>query len=224
MLAGWVQALCPESCPRCSFESAQGFCASCRREFLRVPSPCPRCALPMPCAPCPANSRRWQLDRIRAPFVYTQPLKQFLLQLKFSRQRLLGVALGQLLAGELAATSFDCDTLAVVPLHRRRLVARSFNQADEIARPVAARFGLRMLAAELKRQVDSAPQSTLKRGERFRGLEQAFAVDAGIEGLRIAIADDVITTGATVNSLAAALRAAGAAHVEAVAVARTIGP
>ena len=222
-LAAIANHICPEPCPRCDSAPADGFCAACRVEFTRVEAPCCRCGLPAPCHPCPADGERWQIERIFAPFVYAPPLNHYLRALKFSGQRLLGAAFGRMLADELGRGRLDCDLLCCVPLHRRRLINRSFNQADEIARPIAARHGLRLLAGGVGRRVDSVPQSRLGRADRLAGLRGAFTVGCRLDGLQLAIVDDVITTGATVNALAAELRAAGAAGVIAVAVARTTG-
>jgi predicted amidophosphoribosyltransferase len=117
-----------------------------------------------------------------------------------------------------------------VPLHRRRLRDRTFNQADEIARPLARRLDLPLLVDTVLRQRDTAPQAGLARRSRLQSLAGAFRALAPdlarceLAGLDIAIVDDVVTTGATANGLAAALRAAGAARVSAIAVARTVGP
>lgn len=212
----------PEYCPRCALVSVDGFCRHCREDFVRIREPCPACGLPLPCGPCPSGSAYWQLDALRAPFVYTPPLSQFLLRLKFSRERLLGAAFGHLLAAELGHEDLDCEALVIVPLHRRRLITRTFNQADEIARPLAARRGLRLLPTAVARRIDSPAQSALGREARIAGLEGVFVARAGLSGRRIAIVDDVVTTGATVCAVAGALRRAGAARVTAIALARTV--
>ena len=223
IVAGLLHGLCPETCFRCGLESQQAFCASCLSDFQRIQDPCPDCALPRPCAPCPASGKTWILDRVLAPFVYAAPLKRNLLRLKFSGYRMLGAALGAVLAAELESQALDYDALLPVPLHRQRLIARRFNQADEIARPISARYGIPLMTRRVARRGDPGPVSRLRRAERFLNLEGAFAIRRDLTGLRIAIVDDVITTGATVNSLAAALRAAGADRVGAIAVCRTTG-
>ena len=216
-----AQSLCPETCPRCAEESPAGFCVLCADEFARIADPCPDCGLSGRVHVCPARSEGWRLDALRAPFLYAAPLALYLQQLKFARQHRLGRALGLLLARELGTAPLACDTLVAVPLHRRRLRERTFNQADEIARPIARRFGLRLVTAGISRAVHTPPQSALGRAGRLVNLEHAFAVRCRLDGARVAIVDDVITTGSTVNALAAALRAAGASHVEAWGVART---
>jgi len=222
-----AQALCPETCPRCGDESAAGFCAACGDDFARVADACRACGLPGPDHACPAALPGWRLDALRAPFVYAAPLSVYLQRLKFARQHRLGRALGLLLAREMGAAArgaLACDSLLAVPLHRRRLRERTFNQADEIARPIARAFGLMQQQGGVCRVLYTGAQTALSRAERLVNLENAFRVRRRLDGARIAIVDDVITTGATVNALAAALKAAGASRVEAWAVARTAGP
>ena len=220
-LAALAERLCPESCPRCGLESGRGFCRACLADFRRIEAPCRGCGLPTPCRSCAASGFGWRLAAVRAPFVYAPPLAQFLQALKYARARHLGAALGLMLADALAGAEIPCDAMVAVPLHRKRLAERRFNQADEIARPLARRLRCRVIVA--RRLRDTPPQATLDRPARLAGPAGAFAVDVGLSGLRIAIVDDVITTGATVNALAGSLIAAGAVAVEAVAVARALG-
>ena len=222
-LRALARELIPDTCPRCRMSSAGGFCGDCRRDFVRVGSPCPRCGLPAPCRRCPALAAGWLLDAVRAPYLYAAPLAGCLQALKYAKERRFGAALGRLLALEVDSARSGCDIVVAVPLHPARLRQRSFNQADEIARPLARALGARLLAAGIRRTRHTEPQTALDRGERLRSLDGAFAVRGSLAGLSIAIVDDVITTGATINALAAALRSAGAVGVEAFAVARAVG-
>lgn len=217
-----LQLLCPESCPRCGLESALGFCNDCRGDFDRIKSPCHRCGMPTPCSPCPLEGPNWLVDAVRAPFVYGLPLAHYLRALKYRGQRRLGRALGQLLGVEVAAVKFEVDAIASMPLHPRRLRSRTFNQADEIADSVAARLARPLLITGIRRTVETQPQIKLDRSERLKGPMGSFAVSRDLGGMRIAIVDDVITTGATVNALAQALKSAGAVQVEAWSVARSV--
>jgi ComF family protein len=227
-LLDWARRLGAGSCPRCGFDSPDGFCADCRREFPRIEAPCLRCGLPPPCDPCPALAGDWHVDAVRAPFVYGPPLARYVQNLKYGRERHLGRALGRLLAAGIERAGIDSaapevDVLVAVPLHRRRLRARTFNQADEIGAAVAKLRGVPLLGAGVRREIDTQPQTELDRAERLRGPRRAFRVNRRFEALRVAIVDDVITTGATVNALASALKGAGATRVEAWAVARSVG-
>lgn len=226
-LLHWLRRLGAGSCPRCGFESLDGFCSDCLREFWPIDSPCPRCGLPSPCDPCPALRLDWEIDAIRAPFVYAPPLALYLQRLKYGRERHLGRALGRLFVAGIDSAGMDTaalgiDALVAVPLHRKRLRIRTFNQADEIGVAIAKLTGASLLSAGIGRAIDTLPQTELDRAKRLRGPRRAFRVSRRFDELRIAIVDDVITTGATVNALGSVLKGAGALHVEAWAVARSV--
>lgn len=222
-LARIARELVPESCPRCGMPSGHGFCAACAGDFRRVEAPCRVCGLPQCRHVCPASSPGWHIAAVRAPFHYADPLASCLQRFKYARQRRLGSALGTLLADTVADLASAADALVPVPLHPRRLRYRGFNQADEIARPLARRLGLERLTAGIRRSRHTRPQTELPRAERLAALAGAFTVDADLTGLRLALVDDVVTTAATVNALAAVLLAAGAVRVEAFALARATG-
>lgn len=186
----------------------------------RVAAPCRGCGLAQPVAVCPRRASAWSVARVTAPFDYAPPLEGYLHALKFRRERSLGRAFGLLLAAELARTPRTFDTLVPVPLSARRLRARGYNQAAEIARAAARALGVPVLLSGAAR-TDGAPQTGLTAAARRRNVATAFRARGVLTGRRIAVVDDVITTGATVNALARVLLAAGAAEVEAVAVART---
>jgi ComF family protein len=131
------------------------------------------------------------------------------------------------LAAELAAAPAGWDLVVPVPLHWRRRLARGYNQAAAIARPLACRLGL-PAAEALARCRPTPPQTALPRPARRHNPRGAFAVPARhrrrLAGRRVLLVDDVVTTGATLDAAARALLAAGAAEVHAVAVARTPAP
>jgi ComF family protein len=225
MIGHWLRLLVPpERCPVCTGNSLRGLCQGCGEELLRVPAPCPGCALPKPVARCPADPAGWQLDGIVAPLRYAKPAADYLLALKFGDARRLGRALGLLLADAVAAAGAqqNIDTVVAVPLHRQRLIERGYNQAFEIARAVAGALRLPVTGAGLARRYATRPQTGLRGAGRLDNMTGAFTCRAAQAGRRLALVDDVITTGATVNAAAAALRAAGADSVVAWAVARTL--
>jgi ComF family protein len=226
-LRRWARELGSGPCVRCGTPSAESFCAACRGDFLRVTEPCRRCGLSLAGGSvhrqCPAHSRDWALDEIVAPFLYAPPLTRFLHALKYGRQRGLGLALGELLCRELGPSGSCCDAVVIMPLHPARLRQRSFNQADEIARPVARALGKPLLITGVHRRINTPAQTSLDKHARLASPESAFSVRRTLTGLELAIIDDVVTTGATINALARALRQAGARRVVGWAVARSLG-
>ena len=212
-----------ECCPGCSLASGGGFCRVCAAELPRVMQACRRCGLAQPVAHCPRAQMAWAVDAVVAPFSYAPPLDHYLQALKYRRDRALGRAFALLLVSELAALG-PFDALAAVPLHRARLHERGYNQAHEIARALARSVGAPALTRGIARRVATPAQAGQGARERRRGVARAFRVARDLTGRCIAIVDDVVTTGATVNALAAELKAAGAARCVVIAVARTPEP
>lgn len=211
-----------ETCPSCAGPTQGDYCRACRNDCSAVPDPCSGCGLPRPVAGCPRHGASWAVDWIVAPYAYSSPLKERIHAFKFRGQRRLGRALGVLAAEALAPQRAQVDLLVAVPLHPSRLRERGYNQALELARTVAYELNLRLLLRGIRRLRSTPPQAGLKAAERARNLAHAFSVGRSVAGLRVFVVDDVITTGATVNALAIALKAAGARSVGALAVARTL--
>jgi ComF family protein len=152
----------------------------------------------------------WQL----APWRYAHPVDAMVRQLKFHGERSYARALGTLLARQRRACPEPLPDLIVpMPLHPRRLRARGYNQAAEIA-CFAGRELQRPRSQALRRTRDTAEQSALPRRQRRLNVHGAFAGTRGLTGLRVALIDDVVTTGSTARAAAAALHRAGAASIE----------
>jgi len=219
-----ARKLLPGRCPACGIASAAGFCAACRADLTRVEHPCGRCGLPLPVAVCPRQTASWAFDAVVAPLEYVEPLRAYVRDLKFAGRRNLGQALGDLLAEAVRAAPAgrNVDAIVPVPLHRRRFIARGYNQAVEIARPVATSLHTSLYIAGIKRRRATTPQAQLAATARRANVRHAFAVRRNLKGRHIAIVDDVITTGSTVNALARELLLAGARTVQVWAVARSL--
>jgi ComF family protein len=142
--------------------------------------------------------------------------------LKFGRLDYLGGHLAAALVDGLGDRLAGFDRVVPVPLHWRRRLARGYNQAEQIARPLAARLGL-PCAPLLARRRATPPQSLLGKADRLANLRRAFRVPRPekVRGLRILLVDDVATTGATLDAAARALKNAGAAAVIALVAGRT---
>jgi ComF family protein len=116
------------------------------------------------------------------------------------------------------------DLILPMPLHPRRLRERGFNQAVELARPLARAWGLPLDIALAGRTVDTAPQVSLPWTARRGNMREAFSCHGTLAGRSILVIDDVMTTGATLDALAHVLRKHGAARVCNLVVARTLAP
>jgi ComF family protein len=176
------------------------------------------------CTHCAGASLPYR--RCFAPFLYEFPVSQMILDLKYeaalANARVLGTLLGD--AVERLRLSDAVDAIVPMPLHAARRVERGFNQSHEIARFVARRLGLPCEAAVLHRSRPTRPQVGLARAERIDNVRDAFRAEAhGVAGRRIALVDDVVTTGSTAAEAARALLAGGATIVDVWAVARAPG-
>jgi ComF family protein len=221
LVYGYLRRLFVESCPACGGRSSGGFCEFCAATFARVPDPCARCGLARPVDHCPLARGPWHVDAVLAPFSYAPPLDHYVHALKYRGSRTLGRAFALLIVPALVALRGHVDALVAVPLHRTRRCERGYNQAQELARTLARELELPALERGITRHSATPTQTRQGAGERLASVAHAFRVNRNLAGQRIAIVDDVVTTGATVNALAAELRAAGAVRCCVIAVART---
>lgn len=222
--------LWPGRCLACAGAGPPGrdLCEAC---FAALPwnrRACAQCAIPLPavadhgapqtCGACLGKPPPVQTTH--AAFVYEAPLDRLVPRLKFHRDLAAGRLLSQLMAQGLADAARP-QALLPVPLHRARLRARGYDQALELAKPLARALRLPLLPGALLRVRATAPQSELDATHRARNLRGAFAVvpDARLPA-HIALVDDVMTTGATLYAAAIALRRAGVARVDAWVCAR----
>ena len=197
-------------------------CAACKAALPWQGPACPRCALPQtgsnPCDNCRQSPP--PLQAVHAVFDYAFPLDRLLPRLKFHRDFAAGRVLVQCMTDRLPSLPRP-DAVIPIPLHRARLRGRGYDQALELARPLAAALALPLRTDLLQRMRATAPQSELDAGQRQRNLARAFAVpeQAALPD-HVALVDDVMTTGATLAAAAHALRAAGVERVDAWVCAR----
>jgi ComF family protein len=241
LLHALLPALClgcdaPLPASRSRTGSALGLCILCRARLRPLPAAgCAVCGRPLPAAGLPPDWRCGACrqeppacDRLLALWSYEEPLAAVIQALKFRRLDYLGRHLGEALAAglgaEIAALADGGDGLVVpVPLHWRRRLQRGYDQAERIARPLAARLGLPLVPA-LRRTRATPPQSLLGKAARVANLRRAFRVPepGRLRGLHVVLVDDVATTGATLEAAATVLKQAGAAAVTGVTVGRTL--
>lgn len=220
------QAIYPPRCLLCDApgEAGRDLCAACAADLPHNPVACSLCALPLAaheeglCGGC--LKRTPPLESSIIPFRYAPPLDHLMLALKFNRQLVNARLLGGLMAEAIAARGDALpDCILPVPLHNGRLRERGYNQALELARPVSRRLGIPLENRLAVRATATAAQSSLEKKERLRNIRGAFAL-VGEPPAHIAILDDVVTTGSTVNELARVLRRGGAKRVVVWACAR----
>ncbi len=226
----WFRLFLPWRCALCAGTApdSRELCQECDADLHRVENACARCGLGIGatavagiCGRCTARPPRFH--RTVAPLVYDYPVDRLLLGLKFGRRVHLARALAQAIAAKVREEVEQGllempDALIPVPLHPRRLAERGFNQAEEIARFVGREISVPVVSRTCRRIRHTGMQSRLSDEERRLNVAGAFACSRSTD--RPAIVDDVITTGATADALAATLTAAGADRVQVWAVAR----
>lgn len=228
VLSRVATALFGGACFLCRGAAAGLLCPACDADLPRLRGPlCPRCALATPagevCGRCLAREPRY--DATVAALAYRFPADVLVHALKFEGELALAPLLGGLLAEAVAAAPPErVDAVVPVPLSPRRLAERGGNQAMELARAAAGAAGARLDPGLCDRVRDTPAQVGLPHAGRAANVRGAFACPRLAAGLSIAVVDDVMTTGATLDEVARALKAAGAARVVNWVVARTPAP
>jgi len=217
------QALLAQDCILCQAASgARPLCEACERELPSNASACPRCALAVSnnaeCGACLANPPYF--DASCAAFSYAHPVDALVQALKYGGQLALAEWFARKLLERIGQPA-GVDLIVPLPLHPERLAERGFNQAAEIAKSLSRASGIGIDAHLARRVRNTAPQTNLPWRERAANMRHAFCCERDVAGLSIAVIDDVMTTGATLNEFARTLKKSGAARVENWVVART---
>jgi ComF family protein len=212
---------------RASEEEDWPVCPACAASLPRLATErCPVCALPtldgLICGPCQKLPPRF--DATLVPFVYAFPVDRLIQSLKYRHRLALSGWFGNQLAEELAAHPADLppDLILPMPLHPRRLAERGFNQALELARPLAQLMGLPIVQEGVERNLNAPPQASLPWKARRKNIRGAFLCHKDFSGCHVLVVDDVMTTGATLEELAGCLKQSGAARVTNLVLARTL--
>ncbi|SEL48101.1 ComF family protein [Nitrosovibrio tenuis] len=219
-----MQSWFRKKCLLCEATSDGDFCRPCRDSLPHLPTDiCMVCALPVKgsqvCGACLAHPPAF--DRSIAAFEYAFPVDALLQGLKYRANLAMARVLADLLIARIGPVELP-ECVVPMPLHPVRLRERGFNQALEIARHVSKNTGVMLLPDVCQRIRDTPSQTVLPWKERERNIRGAFTCEADLEGKHIAVLDDVMTTGATLNELAKVLRRRGAARVSGWVVARTL--
>ncbi|MEO7065765.1 MAG: ComF family protein [Rhodanobacter sp.] len=226
---GGERFLLPLRCLLCGGAGAAGIdlCAACAAELPRNRHYCACCALPLAasadlCGECQRHPRAW--DAAWSPFRYGWPLDRLESRYKFSADLAAGRVLSTLWQREPCPLPLP-EQLLVVPLHVSRLRRRGYNQALELARPLAKALDVPLNYDVLQRVRNTSAQTELDAASRRRNVRGAFALrKAVILPAHVAILDDVMTTGSTLAECARVLKHAGVQQVDVWALARAPSP
>ncbi len=208
-------------CVLCRAHAADGaVCPACAATLPGTGPACPQCAAPSPagavCGRCLAHPPRF--DAVTAAYLYAYPADALVQAFKYGGNHAAGRFLGRALAARVHERP---DLVVPIPLAPGRLAERGFNQAVELARTVCHAHGY-PLATHACRRVRETPSLThMAHAERAKSIRDAFVCDANVAGKTVAVVDDVVTTGATLNELARMLKRAGAARIISWVAART---
>ena len=212
----------------CGAESAgDAVCEACARALPnRPPSACPRCGLPGLDGGCCAACEREKpaYDATLALYDFVFPVDAMVHALKYRHRLSMASFFGAALAARAQDFGAHVDLILPMPLHPRRLAERGFNQAVELARPLARARELPLGLAVVRKLRDIPAQAGLDREARLRNPRGVFECDVSLHGQRVIVVDDVMTTGATLGELARTLKRQGASWVGNVVVARTPAP
>lgn len=225
-LVGALRTTLPQCCALCAAATGTALiCVECARSLPRLPPACPCCALPSThggiCGACLADPPAF--DRSQAAFVYAFPLDRLVQSFKYHGALALAGWFAEAML-EHRSQPLAADAIVPVPLARGRQRERGFNQALELARPLARWTGIPLAAEAATRIRETPPQASLPWAERATNIRGAFSCGMSLAGKRVAVVDDVMTTGASLDEFAATLKRAGALSVENWLVARTLRP
>lgn len=231
LLAALAELLFPARCLGCGGQLGTSrpplICNDCQAGIAAIASPfCSCCGAPKSgrtCRACQQNS--FAFDRARSLFVYQEPIRSLIHQLKFNG-KLTGLSTFAALAKEANAAAFfhEPDLILPVPLHIRRLRWRCFNQSLLLAKACFPVWKGKIQPDLLQRHRATVPQTQLDSTARRSNLAGAFSLrePKTVKGRHILLVDDVFTTGSTLHECAKALREAGAVEIAAFTVARTV--
>lgn len=220
-------SILPRRCILCGDPGTEGMdiCAACLTDLPWIAQACPHCGIPVSstdtlCARCQLHTPRF--DRCMAPMHYQYPVDFLVQQFKFKQHLVYGQLLGDLLLRFIQQQQYrsSAEIIIAVPLHPARLRERGFNQSHLLAQRLAAHLGIAYEKELIIRHRATKTQSQLNAKQRKSNVQRAFSLQGSVTDKHIAVIDDVVTTGATVNEISHLLKKHGAAHVEVWCIAR----
>ena len=212
--------LCPEPTL-----GQSNLCHECISELPFISHACSRCGHPLEkadnlCGACISHPPKF--DGARCCFQYDNAARTLIHLFKFKQNRCAASTLLELCCKTMAQPPATFDLIVPVPQHPLRLLRRGFNPAALLANALSIVLKSPVNHKALRRKRNNSPVHLLNKKQRKTALRQSFLVNSPVTGLRILLVDDIITTGATANAIAAILHDAGAHHVEVWAIARTV--
>jgi len=215
-IQGWFN----QDCQLCgALSGTHLLCAACYANLPRHHNACPVCAAPGTCGACLQHPPAF--DSTQAALDYTFPVDKLIQAYKYHQQLALARLFGTLLRQAVSLQTRP-NVILPMPLHAARLRERGFNQALEIAKIIAKDLHLPLATHLAQRTINTLSQATLAWDARKKNMRGAFACDLNLEGMHIALVDDVMTSGATLHALAKTLKRAGATRIDVWVVARAI--
>ena len=219
----------PGQCILCGASSNRtlDLCRACEDDLPLISHACTRCALPLTtrsaqyCGQCLQTPPPF--ERTIAVWHYRPPIAQLISGFKYNNRYSYGQTLVKIMAEQLVSTHYGShlpDLIVPTPLHWRRQLKRGFNQSQQLAHYLSSRLHV-PLALAVKREKMTSPQQSLNARQRRQNLRGAFTVTGNVDGKRLALVDDVMTTGATVTEISRSLLAAGALEIHIWCLART---
>jgi ComF family protein len=217
-----------QSCLNCGrlSKTPSAICSQCLAKLPANGMCCRQCALPLEsvqqlvCGHCQKTPPGF--DSAFIPFIYSDPVDQWIWKFKFRNDLVSGKLLADLFLHQLrhSPTAMP-EVLVPVPLHSSRLRQRGFNQSTWLARHVGRQLGIPVDYRTVERRLKTPPQHELDMKKRTSILRNAFMLNGNIGHHHVAIVDDVLTTGSTVNEITKLLRYSGCSRIDAWAIART---
>ncbi len=227
----WVkhvqQLVMPERCMLCDANGLEEItiCPDCLKELPFIKTACIKCGIPLPraeiCPRCQNHPPPYSLTY--TALLYRRPIRELVLRMKFSDDLMVAELLGELLVQALLRNEAALPDLIIpVPLHKKRLELRGYNQAAEIGKYLSKKLKVDLEQHIVTRNRNTEAQTELKNNsERKKNVSGSFTTKAVLDEKHVVILDDVITTGATVTEVSKTVKLAGAKRIDVWAVART---
>jgi ComF family protein len=219
-----LSLLFKQNCALCAAptHSELSVCHACINDLPLATNPsCPQCGLSTQgdiCGKCIKQKPHY--DATHALFTYAYPVDALLQHYKYHHALYLSQTFAQLLSAKMQSN--DIDLIIAMPLHPNRIKERGFNQSLEVAKIMATKQQIALDRASCSRIKNTPPQASLPLKNRLKNMKDAFRCNQSLTGKHIALIDDVMTTGASLNELAKTIKKAGAYKVSCYVLARTL--